>query len=161
MTREQLIDSARKLLPPSAEAAADFAARQDAVAAELSRRMLARPDLERLIGADNREMLQNNSRNMLRFMAALFRAFEPLVLAETALWAFRSYRAHGFHVSYWPANLDTVVEILREELPAESFAAVYPSFEWLITHIPAFTQLSDEALSQGTGEPDDLAPSHG
>jgi hypothetical protein len=161
MNREQVIGSAQKLLPPSAEATADFAAKQDAVAAELSRRMLARPDLERLIGADNQAMLENNSRNMLRFMASLFRAFEPLVLTETALWAFTSYRAHGFRVSYWPANLDTTVEILKEELSADSFAGVYPSFEWLITSIPAFTQLSEEALISGPGQPQDPTPSHG
>ena len=160
-TREQLIGSAQKLRPPSAEAAADFAAKQETMAAELNRRMLARPDLDRLIGADNRAMMENNSRNMLRFMASLFRAFEPVVLAETALWVFRSYRAHGFLLSFWPANLDTAVEILREELAAESFAAVYPTLEWLTTNIPAFTQLSDEALSQGPGEPEAPAPSHG
>jgi len=160
MTRERLISSAQKLSPPSAEAAADFEARQEIVAAELNRRMLERPDLERLIGPDNRAMMENNSRNMLRFMASLFRAFEPVVLTETALWALRSYRAHGFHQSYWPANLDTTVQILREELPAESFAGVYPSFEWLIVNIPAFVQLSDEALSHGPGEPHAPAPTH-
>ena len=82
-----------------------------------------------------------------------------MVLAETALWVLRSYRAHGFQVSFWPANPDTTVEILRDELPAESFADVYSTLEWLTTNIPAFTQLSDEALSQGPGEPEDPAPS--
>ena len=159
MNKAQLIESARALCPPTAAASADFESHHEAMAAELSRRMLARPDVDRLIGPGNRDMLQNNSRNMMRFMASLFRSFEPVVLAETALWVFRAYRAHGFQISYWPANLDTAVQILREQMAPDSFAALYPFFEWLIVHNPAFVTLSDQALQ------DDAAPagspSHG
>ena len=161
MNKAQLIESARQLRPPSPAAAADYEAKREAMAAELSRRMLARPDVDRLIGPGNREMLENNSRNMLRFIGSLLRNFEPVVLAETALWVFRAYRAHGFQISYWPANLDTTVEILREQLPAGAFAAVYPLFEWLIVHNPAFVELSDAALAQGPGDPAVPTPIHG
>ena len=47
------------------------------------------------------------------------------------------YRAHGFQISYWPANLDTTVQILKEQLSAETYAQVYPFFAWLIVSIPA------------------------
>jgi hypothetical protein len=161
MNKDQLIASARQLRPVTATATADYEARREAMAAELSRRMLARPDVDRLIGPGNREMLENNSRNMLRFMGSLFRNFEPVVLAETALWVFRAYRSHGFQISYWPANLDTTVAVLREQLTAESFASVYPSFEWLIVHNPAFVEFSDEALQSGPGEPPIPTPAHG
>jgi len=63
---------------------------------------------------------------------------------------FRSYRAHGFQVSYWPANLDTTVELLREELSAPTFDAVYPYFVWLIVNIPSFTGLSEAVAVKGT-----------
>ena len=89
-----------------------------------------------------------------------FRGFEPAVLAETALWVFRAYRSHGFQIGYWPANLDTAVQLLREQLPAESFASVYPAFEWLIVHNPAFVELSDAALAQGPGCPATSIPAH-
>ena len=161
MTKEQLIESARLLRPTTAAAAADFEARREAMAAELSRRMLARPDIDRLVGPGNREMLENNSRNMLRFLGSLFRSFDPVVLVETALWVFRAYRSHGFQISYWPANLDTAVQIVREQLSAESFGSVYPFFEWLIVRNPAFVELSDAALQQGPGEPATPPPSHG
>jgi hypothetical protein len=160
MKKERLIETAHKLYPPTSAAIADFEAKREAMAAELSKRMLNRPDVDRLIGADNRDMLENNSRNMLRFMGSLFRNFEPVVLAETVLWVFRAYRAHGFQISYWPANLDTTVEILREQLPAESFVSVYPFFEWLIIHNPAFVELSNAALEQGPGDTATVNPSH-
>jgi hypothetical protein len=149
MTKEQLMESARQLRAPGAVAVTEFEARQEQMAAELIRYMRGRPDLDRLIGLDNGPMMENNSRNMLRFMASLFRSFEPVVLAETALWVFRAYRAHGFTSGYWPAHLDATVRILREVLSAETFAQVYPSFEWLIVNIPGFVELSDAALSAG------------
>ena len=152
MTREHLLASARQLRPPAAVAAAEFEGKLERMAAELNRRMLSRPDVDRLIGgADNRPMMENNSRNFLRFMNSLFRNYEPMVLVETALWVFRAYRAHGFQTSYWPANLDTAVEILKQELSAEVFGEVYPLFDWLIVHIPAFVRISDQALKEGPG----------
>jgi hypothetical protein len=155
MKKEELIRSAQLLKAPSATATKEFDKKIDAVAAELTRRMLARPDLERLIGADNQSMMENNSRNFCRFMEAIFQNYEPAVLVETALWAFRAYRAHGFQISYWPANLDTLVEILKEELKEPAYGEVYPFFDWLIVHIPAFVQISDGALMEGA-----VAPEH-
>jgi hypothetical protein len=161
VTKDQLIESARKLGAATLTATADYEARREAMAAELSRRMLARQDIDRLIGPDNREMLENNSRNMFRFMGSLFRSFDPQVLAETALWVFRAYRSHGFQISYWPANLDTAVQILREQLSAESFDSVYPPFEWLIVHNPAFVELSDAALEKEPSAMLNRVPDHG
>ncbi|MCX7019991.1 MAG: hypothetical protein WCK47_14645 [bacterium] len=156
MTKDQQFASARKLQQPTAAAATAFEAGQEAMAAELNRRMLARPDLDRLIGSDNRAMMENNSRNFMRFMASLLQGYEPTVLVETALWVFRAYRSHGFHTSYWPANLDTAVQIIKEELTPDVFGEVYPFFDWLIVNIPAFVLLSDEALEAGTSHGHDF-----
>lgn len=151
MDKEDLIESAKALKAPSAVSTEKFLGKLDATAAELNQRMLSRPDIERLIGSGNEAMMENNSRNFLRFMASLFRNYEPAVFVETALWAFRAYRAHGFQVSYWPANLDTLVQILNSELPQPAYNEVYPFFEWLIVHIPGFTEISDEAIRAGPG----------
>lgn len=110
--------------------------------------MAQRSDLEKLVGPDGRSMSEDNNRNFPLFMESLFQAFEPEVLVDTVLWVFRTYRAHGFRPIYWPANLDTWVETLRQELPADAFAALFPFYRWLITHIPAFTALTDEAGHQ-------------
>jgi hypothetical protein len=79
-------------------------------------------------------------------MSTMFRGYEPDVLVETALWVFRAYRAHGFQTTYWPANLDTFVEIMRERLTLPTFQALYPHVQWLIVNIPAFVKLSDAHL---------------
>lgn len=148
MNLTYLLQSAKQLRQPAAAAAAEFESVREGLAEELSRQMAARPDLERLIGPGNRAMMQDNSRNFCRFMGAMFLAYEPEVMAQTALWVFRAYRAHGFQTTYWPANLDTFVEIARARLTPGTFAATYPFFEWLIVNIPTFVKISDEQLAE-------------
>lgn len=155
MNTKALIESASRLNPPSTTSTAEFEAKRERLADALNQRMRARPDLERLIGAGNQPMMEDNSRNFGRFMGSLFRAYDPQVLVDTALWVFRAYRAHGFQICYWPANLDTFVEISRDELSDATFAEIYPFLEWLIVNIPAFVADSDRALEAAatTGHP--------
>jgi len=147
MTKERLIESAEKLIQPGNQAAIQFEENQAAIAAELNNRMRGRLDVERLIGPDNIQMMENNSRNLCRFLASLFRHYEPNVLVETALWAVRTYRRHGFTVAYWPANLDTLAEILRERYDDQIYDELYPFINWLIIHIPLFVEIDDEINS--------------
>ena len=148
MNRDDLIRSALELAQPQPETAEEFHQKMDALAAEFNRQMLQRPDLERLIGPDNQEMMQDNSRNFCRFMSSQFHGYQPVSLVETALWVFRAYRAHGFQITYWPAYLDTFVEISRSRLSGKTFEQVYPFLEWLILQIPALVAISDQELAQ-------------
>jgi len=152
MKTEQLQHTARQLHQPDATAAAEFEACRESLAQELSRRMMARPDIEKLIGQGNLPMMQDNSRNFCRFMSTMFHGYEPDVLVQTALWVFRAYRAHGFRTTYWPANLDTFVEILRERTTPDTFEALYPFFQWLIVNIPIFVTISDGQMSVASEE---------
>jgi hypothetical protein len=148
MDQEHLIRTASALTQPPAAAAAEFQESSTYLAEELSRAMLARPDVDRLIGPGNGPMMQDNSRNFCRFMNTMFHGYEPNVMVETVLWVFRAYRSHGFQSTYWAANLDTFMEIARDRLSTETFASLYPFFEWLVTHVPAFVKISDQQLAQ-------------
>ena len=150
ITREGLLATASELKQPPREAADEFGAKRERLAAEGNRRMGARADLERLVGSGNESMAADNNRNFARFMESVFCHYQPEVLLETVLWVFRAYRSHGFQTTYWSANLDTWVELLREELSEEAFAAVYPFYDWLIVHIPWFVKLTDEQLAEKT-----------
>lgn len=142
--KRDLIISATLLHAPPDEAIREFDEKRDSIAAELNRVMLARPDLERLIGKENTSMMENNSNNFLRFMASLMHQYHPQTFVETSIWAMRAYRAHGFSVSYWPANLDTSVTVLKKHLSESGFTEVYPFFHWLIVHIPELVSITDE-----------------
>jgi hypothetical protein len=149
MTREALLASATKLLQPSKSAAAEYAQKSERLAAEMNRSMGARPDVDYMV-AGNLAMMEDNHRNHARFIESLFYAYDPAVLVDTVLWVFRAYRSHGFQLTYWPAQLDTWVEVLRRELSPQSMEEVYPFYRWMIINQPAFVMLSDSALPAET-----------
>ena len=151
MTREELIGIARELPPTAAEAAREYAQKREALVTEVDRRMLQRLDLERLVGEDNNAMMQDNHANHARFVANILQHPDPEVLVDTVLWVFRAYRSHGFHLSYWPAQLNTWVEVLQQQLSPGAFGGVYPLYQWFIVSQPAFAALSDSQLGEVTG----------
>ena len=146
--QEHLLKTASNLIQPSTTAVDEFSQKQEKLAALGNQTMSQRPDLEKLVGKGNQEMAEDNNRNFARFMVSLFTEFSAEVLVETVLWVFRAYRSHGFQTTYWAANLDIWVEMLRQELTEETFQAVYPFYNWLIVNIPIFVKLTDEDLSR-------------
>lgn len=155
MTKDKLMASAKLLTPPPAAAVAEFSEKREALSAMVNRAMNEREDLLKLVGADGVRMSEDNNRNFPLFMESLFLEYHPEVLVDTALWVFRSYRSHGFAPIYWPANLDTWVEILRRELSPQSFTAIFDFYRWLIINIPIFTALTDAEIGsagQSDGE---------
>ena len=146
MTVEELIEAAAQLPKPNAEAAAEYAARSESLAAELNRAMCAREDVKMLIGANNTEMMQDNHRNHARFMSSLCAEYHPEVLVNTVLWVFRAYRAHGFRLTYWPAQLAAWISLLERELSEPAFDSIYPLYHFMLIHQADFVRLSDEIV---------------
>ncbi len=150
MTREQLLESASTLKQPGKAAVSEYAEKQEMLAAEINQIMRARADVQALVGRDNLAMMEDNHRNHARFMESLFRSYEPAVLVNTVLWVCQAYRAHGFQLTYWPAQLDTWVDLLRRHLTPQSFDEIYPFYNWMIVHQAAFVTLSDETTNDKT-----------
>lgn len=147
MNRQILIEAASELTAPSEDAAREYAACHELIAARVSHELLQRPDLDRLIGPDNRAMMEDNHRNHGRFMTSFLTAFSPGVLVETVLWVFRAYRSHGFQLAYWPAQLDCWLVLLREHLSPAAYREIEPIYRFLLCHQPAFAALSEAASS--------------
>lgn len=148
MTKNELIESASRLNVPGTTSLEEFSQKTESLAAELNLRMTARKDLEKLVGKDNTDMMQDNSRNMVRFMSSLMTQYDPLTFVETCMWVFKSYRNHGFQVTYWPAHVDTFIEIMKEQLSETGYSEIYPFFNWIIVNIPAFVKLTDEDIRE-------------
>ncbi len=148
MTREDLLRAARLLRAPSPSVAEEYAAKRERLAEELNSVMASRPDVDLLVGG-NLAMMADNHRNHARFFHSLFHAWDPEVLVDTVLWAYRAYRSHGFALTYWPAQLDTWVEVLKAELSAQALSEIYPVYHWMIVYQPAFVALSDASVQAG------------
>lgn len=147
MTKETLLESAQALKQPSASSAKEFEEKIEILSAEMNRLMASRADLVQLIGEGNTAMMGDNHRNHARFMSAIFQYFQPVVLVETILWVYRAYRAHGFHLTYWPEQLDQWVEIFKVQLSPDAFKEIYPFYRWMIINQPAFVMESDKQIT--------------
>ena len=145
--REGLISSAQALKPPTSTGLLEYSNKREEMAAQVNQELAARPDLEKLVGTDGKRMGEDNNRNFSMFMESILDSFQAETFVDTALWAFRTYRSHGFHVSYWPANLNIWVEVLNKNLSQETYHEIAPFYKWLITHIPAFAELTDSFVT--------------
>ncbi len=90
--------------------------------------------------------MKDNHANHVRFIASILRNHNPEILVDTVLWVFRAYRSRGFSSNYWAAQLNTWIEIIKEELSTETYHQVFPLYEWMQLNIPTFVKLSDEKL---------------
>jgi hypothetical protein len=155
--KDALLTTAQKLDPPAETAIREFEAKWEQVAAAGTRMLMARPDLEKLVGKGNEQMAEDNNRNFPRFMLSLFSDYQPAVFVETVLWVFRAYRSHGFYTTYWAANLNIWVDLLQKELSADAWTQIYPFYNWLIVNIPVFTAVTDTDLTASvSNRPDHL-----
>ena len=110
--------------------------------------MGARADVDRLVGADNRAMMEDNHANHARFVETMLAQPDAVVLVDTVLWVFRAYRAHGFHLTYWSAQLNAWMDAMRGQLAAEHVAAIAPLYDWFIVRQPTFVAISEAQVAE-------------
>ncbi len=146
MKKESLLDSAANLGPFSKQAVDEYAAKTDKLVNQINTIMLERSDINTMVGSTNLEMMKDNHANHARFILSIMDNFNKDVLVETILWVFRAYRSHGFASTYWAAQLNAWITILKEELSKDTFDQVYPLYNWMQVNIPVFDALSEKAL---------------
>lgn len=144
MDKVHLLETARQLQQVSAKAADEYSQKAEQLIAKMNARMLERPDLVKLVGENNIDMMKDNHANHVRFIASILKNYNSDVLVNTVLWVFRAYRSHGFTTNYWAAQLNTWLIVIKEVLTPECFSEVYPYYEWMQVNIPFFVKVSDE-----------------
>ena len=146
MNKEYLLKSAI-LLPKASETACnEFSEKSEKLISEMNLIMLKKPAVEKLVGKNNLEMMQDNHANHIRFISSILKDFDEEVLVETILWVFRAYRSHGFSTNYWAVQLNTWMGILKSELTESTLIDIQPLYEWMQINIPIFVAISDEKL---------------
>lgn len=144
MDKTLLTKSATLLLQVDQMAALEYADKSELLISRINKKILERADVEMLVGKNNKDMMKDNHANHVRFMASIFHHKNPDVLVETILWVFRAYRSHGFSSSYWAAQLNAWIEILKEELSPKSADEILPYYIWMQTNIPVFENLAQQ-----------------
>ena len=96
MNKEVLLQSAGKINALSPKSLKEYQTKRESLVELMNTQMLARPDIQDMVGEANMEMMKDNHANHARFMESLFTEYQPEVFVETVLWVFRAYRSHGF-----------------------------------------------------------------
>jgi hypothetical protein len=146
MTKAELIQTAQQLKQVGEEIASEYAKNAENMTLLMNGIMQERSDINELVGEINLGMMKDNHANHARFIASILRNHNSEVLVDTVLWVFRAYRSRGFASSYWAAQLNAWIEILKEKLSTEAYHQVLPLYEWMQINIPTFVKLSDEKL---------------
>ena len=146
MERNDLINSAGQLKQVSEKSAAEYSTKTGLLVELMNNRMEDRPDILDLVGVNNVSMMKDNHANHARFMESIFHQRSPEVLTDTVLWVFRAYRSRNFSSTYWAAQLNTWIEILKQELSPDCYLEIYPYYCWMQINIPTFNKLAEENL---------------
>jgi hypothetical protein len=146
MKKAYLIETAGLLKKVQESTYDEYYQKADLLASKMNEAMIARADINDLVGLNNIEMMKDNHYNHVRFIASILKHMNADVLVDTVLWVFRAYRRHGFTTNYWAAQINTWIQIFKSELTAESYDEVLPYYEWMQVNIPIFAEISGEEL---------------
>ncbi|NPD45883.1 hypothetical protein [Lentimicrobium sp. S6] len=144
MTKSELLISAQKLEQVSQEMADEYSSKRDLLVNLMNTKMLERQDIKEMVGEDNVNMMKDNHANHARFLESIFLNHNPEVLLDTVLWVFRAYRSRNFSSTYWSAQLNSWLEIYKENLSDACYQAVYPYYNWMQINIPSFNALAEQ-----------------
>jgi len=86
----------------------------------VNRKMDARPDISKLLGQNPRDVMYENHRHHVRFMANVFKMNDARLFLKVVPWVYRSYSARGFSLEYFPLVFplwaEAVQQCLRPDL---------------------------------------------
>ncbi len=144
MDREYLLHTAGDIPQVGEKQAKEYSTKMDFLVGLINKKMEARADILEMVGSNNLDMMKDNHANHARFMESVFYAYKPEVLVDTVIWVFRAYRSRNFSSTYWAAQLNSWIEIYKEELSADCSEAILPYYKWLQVNIPVFNKLAEE-----------------
>lgn len=146
MTKENLLKSAQEIKQVTKELAEEYSSKRDSLVEQMNKKMIERLDIKELVGENNIDMMKDNHANHARFLESIFYDYSPDVLVDTVLWVFRAYRSRNFSSTYWAAQLNSWLEIYKENLSDDCYNAVFPYYKWMQINIPVFTSLAEKEI---------------
>lgn len=146
MTKSDLLQTAQVLNQVSEELADEYSSKRDVLVELMNKKMLERLDIKELVGENNSDMMKDNHANHARFLESVFYSYSPEVMVDTVLWVFRTYRTRNFSSIYWAAQINSWIEIYKENLSDKCFHAIFPYYKWMQINIPSFNSLAEKDI---------------
>ena len=147
VSKEDLIELAGRIDPPSRACSDRMNERIDALASALNRRMGARQDLASLIGSGNQDLMEVNHANHFKYIASLASLYDAKTMVETIIWVIRTYIAHGFSPRYWDVMLPEATQVLSQHLPPDDVRQVQVIYDFISRHFADFSHIAAHSTS--------------
>jgi len=146
MNIDQLLNTVTRLLIINKTAVDEYHSKMDRMVALINEKVLEREDICDLIGQENQQMMQDNHANHARFIHSIMKKPNDQVFVSSILWVFRTYKSHGFSVNYWIVQLNIWLNILEDQMSANSFKQIAPIYSWIKENIYVFSELAEEQI---------------
>ena len=149
MGKSTLVKSADQITKVSADSLKEYVDKMDFLVATMNEVMLKREDILELIGEEKNILaMKENHKYHFLFIASILETPDPEILVDTVLWVFRSYMSKGFRPSYWAVQINTWIQLLKENISENAFFEIYSIYNWLHVNIPIFAIAADEELEK-------------
>jgi hypothetical protein len=149
MEATKLIESASEIGKVSEDSIKEYMDKTDLLAAKMNEIMLERKDILELIGGEkNIKMMKDNNHNHLRFVASILQTPDSETLVDRSLWVFRAHMSRGFIANYFPAQINTWIQIMKENISKRAYNEIISIYNWFSVNIPQFSIDADEKLEK-------------
>jgi methanogenic corrinoid protein MtbC1 len=123
-------------LQVSYAAAQEYARCATAMLSDVDESMKKKADLV----SNQVDMMLQNHRHHVDFMSSFFRLNAPDLLAETVIWVYSAYQAHGFSSDYFPSALRCWTEAVYSHLSPDSAREIGAVYSWMIDNHEFFLE---------------------
>ncbi len=128
---EKLFEEIEELPRVPAESVEAYKQKMGELVARVNVLMSSREDIGNLIGKNPLSLAFENHRNHAIFMASVMSLNEFVLMLETLVWAYRSYRSRGFSYDYFPAHLSAWQKALKELIEPRLSDPVVRIYSWM------------------------------
>lgn len=143
MEKDQLARQFDKLLSGIEDSARlEYTRKSPLLVAFVNEAIGSRPDLQRLLGGQPFELLQENHTNHANFMGAMFALRSGLGLVDTVIWVYKAYPGRGVSVDYFPLALNAWLEAVKKYVARELAGNICDIYQAMIDNHGMFLELA-------------------
>jgi len=137
-------------LPPvSPQAAEEYEKKAENLIEKVNDSLEHREDVRQLIGKNPLKKAFENHKHHARFMTNVFKLNDYELLIKTSVWVYRTYHRHGFSYDYFPVELQSWMEAVKNGLEKESAEQICKIYSFMLENHRQFIESAQKAEEYG------------
>lgn len=115
------------------ESASAYEEAQEVLMRHVNRAVLHHPQIDRLLGGNPPELLENNHLNHVGFILEVITLNDFELLAQTLPWVYSTYSNQGIDYDYFQIELKEWINAIKIELDERLARPIIELYEWMLT----------------------------